>query len=51
MLVAMTSWIFLMRILAGIGSEAVAWFHHCHPIDDVYPDAGLGIIQCRPPPW
>ncbi len=57
MLVSMTSWIFLMRILVEHRQRA-PWpgRHHRHPHHDVHADAGLGHVQCggdagRAEPW
>ncbi len=45
MIVAMTSWIFLMRILAGIGSEAVAGATIAIRIMMFTHDAGVGHVE------
>ena len=43
MLVGMTAWIFLMRILASVSNEAVAGFHHRPAHHDVHVDARQGL--------
>ncbi len=46
MIIAMTSWIFIMRILAEFGSRGGCRYNNCIKNYDVHNDACMGNVEC-----